>query len=115
MPATHPRLAEGERAADVFVLTSIWEARALVVQEAMAAGAPVVATDTGGLPDLVQGVGALVPVGDAAAVAAAVAHYLSDPAARHTASVAGRKRAASWDDGKATASRWREWYSALLA
>ena len=34
------------RAADVFVLTSTWEARALVVQEAMAAGVPVVATDT---------------------------------------------------------------------
>ena len=53
------------RAADVFVLPSRWEARALVVQEAMAAGLPVVATDTGGLPDLVEGVGVLVPVGDA--------------------------------------------------
>ena len=38
--------------------------------------------------------------------------YLADPAARHTASVAGRERATSWADGEATASRWREWYSA---
>jgi glycosyltransferase involved in cell wall biosynthesis len=101
------------RAAEVFVLTSHWEARALVVQEAMAAGVPVVATDTGGLRDLVAGVGSLVSVGDPSAVAAAVERYVSDPAARHTASVAGRERATSWDDGKATASRWHEWYSAL--
>lgn len=102
------------RAAEVFVLPSLWEARALVVQEAMAAGVPVVATDTGGLKDLVAGVGTLVPVGDPAAVAAAVERYLADPAARHTASVAGRELARSWDDGKATASRWHEWYSAML-
>ena len=103
------------RAADVFVLVSTWEARALVVQEAMAAGVPVVATDTGGLRDLVDGVGVLVPVGDATAAAAAVQAFLTDPAARHTASVEGRARATSWDDGTATASRWREWYSDLLA
>jgi glycosyltransferase involved in cell wall biosynthesis len=102
------------RAADVFVLPSLWEARALVVQEAMAAGVPVVATDTGGLRDLVEGVGTLVPVGDAAAVADAVGTYLREPATRHTASVKGRERAASWDDGAATARRWQQWYSALL-
>ncbi|GAB3445255.1 glycosyltransferase family 4 protein [Phycicoccus ginsengisoli] len=102
------------RAAEVFVLTSRWEARALVVQEAMAAGVPVVATDTGGLRDLVEGVGTLVPVGDAAAVAGAVTAYLTDPEARSAASAAGRVRAASWDDGEQTARRWREWYRALL-
>jgi glycosyltransferase involved in cell wall biosynthesis len=101
------------RAAEVFALPSRWEARALVVQEAMAAGAPVVATDTGGLRDLVEGVGALVPVGDEAALAAAVVRYLADPGARHTGSMAGRERATSWDDGKATARRWHEWYAAL--
>jgi glycosyltransferase involved in cell wall biosynthesis len=102
------------RAADVFVLTSHWEARALVVQEAMAAGLPVVATDTGGLRDLVGGVGALVPPADAQGVADAVARYVRDPAVRHTAAAAGRERAASWDDGTATARRWREWYAGLL-
>lgn len=100
-------------AADVFVLPSRWEARALVVQEALAAGLPVVATDTGGLPDLVEGVGALVPVGDPTRLAEAVEGFLRDPAARHTASARGRERAASWDDSKATARRWHEWYSAL--
>lgn len=98
------------RAADVFVLTSTWEARALVVQEAMAAGVPVVATATGGLPDLVEGVGSLVPVGHAALAADAVATYLQDEAARHTASVKGRERAATWADDAATARRWQQWY-----
>ncbi|SDP06437.1 Glycosyltransferase involved in cell wall bisynthesis [Pedococcus dokdonensis] len=102
------------RAADVFVLPSLWEARALVVQEAMAAGVPVVATDTGGLPDLVEGVGTLVPVRDPSRLADAVDQFLRDPAARLTASKQGRERAASWDDGKATASRWHEWYSGML-
>ena len=46
---------------DVFALASAWEARALVVQEAFAAGLPVVATDVGGLTDLVEGAGVLVP------------------------------------------------------
>jgi hypothetical protein len=44
---------------------------------------------------------------------AAVETFLRDAAARHTAAVAGRERATSWDDGEATARRWREWYSAL--
>jgi len=103
------------RAADVFVLTSHWEARALVVQEAMAAGVPVVAREVGGLPDLLQGVGTLVPAaGPASSYAHAVARYLREPATRHTAVLAGRERAATWDDEEATARRWREWYSALL-
>ncbi|NNM44697.1 glycosyltransferase family 4 protein [Knoellia koreensis] len=102
------------RAADVFVLTSTWEARALVVQEAMAAGVPVVATDTGGLHDLVEGVGTLVPVGDADAVSRAVESYLGDAGARHTDTKAARERAETWGDDEATARRWQEWYRGLL-
>ncbi|WP_406831125.1 glycosyltransferase family 4 protein [Pedococcus sp. KACC 23699] len=101
------------RAAEVFVLPSRWEARALVVQEAMAAGLPVVAADTGGLHDLVDGAGVLVPVGDAPGFARAVESVLGDPERRGRLSQQGRERATSWDDGLATARRWREWYSAL--
>jgi glycosyltransferase involved in cell wall biosynthesis len=100
-------------AADVFVLTSLWEARALVVQEAMAAGTPVVATDTGGLHDLVADAGVLVPVRDAAALAGAVERVLTDSELRGRLSARGREAAASWDDGVTSASRWREWYASL--
>ncbi len=103
------------RAAEVFVLPSQWEARALVVQEAMAAGVPVVTSDTGGLHDLVEGAGVLVEVGDAPGFAAAVDAIRSDDERRGQLSRQGRERAASWEDGLATARRWREWYSALLA
>lgn len=99
------------QAAEVFALTSTWEARALVVQEAMAAGVPVVSTDTGGLRDLVDGVGALVPVGDAFAVGAAVRRLLTDTKAREAAAAAGRERAKGWADGEATARWWQATYA----
>ncbi len=103
-------------AADVFVLTSTWEARALVVQEAMAAAVPVVASDAGGLPDLLRRpdgtpVGILVPVGDAAGFADAVSSLLADPGARETLGSAGRDAARSWPDGEESARRWWQWYT----
>ena len=51
--------------------------------EAMAAGRAVVCTSVGGVPDVVRpGTGVLVPSGDDAAFAAAVAALISDPARR---------------------------------
>jgi glycosyltransferase involved in cell wall biosynthesis len=70
-------------AADVFLLTSHWEARALVIQEAMQVGVPVVATAVGGIPEVcVDGVtGLLVPPDDPDALAVAIALTLTDEAA----------------------------------
>jgi glycosyltransferase involved in cell wall biosynthesis len=107
-------VSEWLRAADVFVLTSRWEARALVVQEAMAAGLPVVATRAGGLPALVDGAGSLVPVGDPAATAAEVDRLLGDRAERARLGAAARVVAASWASPAAEARRWVERYSATL-
>ena len=103
------------RAADVFVLTSRWEARALVVQEAMAAGLPVVVTRTGGLPGLVDGAGLLVPVGDPTATAAEVDRLLHDHAERARLGAAARTAAASWATPAAEARRWAERYSETLS
>jgi len=102
------------RAAEVFVLPSEWEARALVVQEAMAAGTPVVATDVGGLHDLVAGTGLLVIPGDPDAIAEATDRVLSDPGLRADLALRGRQVATALPDGRDTATRWLERYAETL-
>lgn len=83
-------------AADVLALSSVWEARALVVQEAMQVGLPVVATSVGGLPELVGSDGLLVPPGDPAAVAQAIEAVLDDPAGAAARAERAKRRADAW-------------------
>jgi len=83
-------------AADVFVLASRWEARALVIQEALRAGVPVVATAVGGLPDLVGAAALLAPYNDAPALATAIRRALTDTTLRATLHTAGPAQAATW-------------------
>lgn len=59
-------------AVDGFVLGSAWEGMPLVVGEAMAMEKPVVATDVGGVRELVGDAGVLVPAGDSEALAQAM-------------------------------------------
>jgi glycosyltransferase involved in cell wall biosynthesis len=69
-------------AASVVVLPSRWyENQPMVVLEALARGVPVVGSDLGGLPELVDpGVtGALVPAGAPEALAEALRPFLADP------------------------------------
>jgi glycosyltransferase involved in cell wall biosynthesis len=98
------------RAAEVFVLPSQWEARALVVQEAMAAGTAVVATDVGGLSDLVAGTGLVVPPGDPVAIATATDRLLVDPGLRDELAARGREHAKVLPNGSDTAEKWLAWY-----
>ena len=100
-------------AADVYVLTSRWEARALVVQEAMAAGLPVVATAVGGVPELVEDGALLVPAGDAVAVADAVRRLLDEPSLHAELSTRARAIAATWPDEDETARQVADVYRAL--
>lgn len=51
---THNELPDIMRAADIFVLPSITEGFPLTIVEAMAWGLPIVATDVGGIPELVE-------------------------------------------------------------
>ena len=71
-------------AADVFCLSSVWEAVPLAAQEAVLLGTPVVATDVGGLAELISDrvSGRLVPKGDARALAAALTEVLASDVER---------------------------------
>ncbi|AMR65715.1 glycosyltransferase [Aquipseudomonas alcaligenes] len=60
------------KAFDLFALSSDHEPFGMVLLEAMAAGVPVIGTDCGGGREVVQGVGELFPLGDAAALAGAL-------------------------------------------
>lgn len=98
-------------AADVFVLSSQWEARALVVQEAMRAAVPVVATKVGGLPELVGDAAILVPPNDASALARDIRRVLTDPALRDELRAAGPARAAEWPAYSDALAMARSWYA----
>lgn len=64
---------------DVFVLSSRFEGLPISILEAMRAGLPVVASDVGGVSELVDAeTGILVPQGDAAALADGLKRLLSD-------------------------------------
>jgi glycosyltransferase involved in cell wall biosynthesis len=72
------------RAADASVLSSSWENFPHTVVEALAVGTPVVATSVGGVPEVVSDGenGLLVPPGDPAALAAAIARLFDDESLR---------------------------------
>lgn len=103
-------IADLLEAADVFVLASQWEARALVVQEALRAGVPVVATAVGGLPQLVGDAALLVPWNDASALAEAVHRIETDVRLRERLATAGPVRAATWPTAGEALALARRWY-----
>jgi glycosyltransferase involved in cell wall biosynthesis len=79
-------------ATDVFLLTSRNEGTPVALIESLAAGVPAVATDVGGVRDVVDSseVGMLAPFGDADALADAVCVLLPDAQRRRTMGARGR-------------------------
>jgi glycosyltransferase involved in cell wall biosynthesis len=88
-------------AADVFVFPSLYEAVGIALLEAMACALPVVASRTGGIPEVVEdGVsGILVAPGDADDLARALIALERDPERRRRLGVAARARAEAFDVG----------------
>ena len=80
----HPRVGELLDAIDLFVLPSVTEGLPLALLEAMAAGKAVVATNVGGVPEVITSGtnGVLVPARDVPALAGAIQALTADPQRR---------------------------------
>jgi glycosyltransferase involved in cell wall biosynthesis len=105
-------VAAAMRRAWLLVVPSLWyENSPLVLQEARRARLPVLASDLGALPEVLdQGAGWLFPAGDAAALAERLAAFMADPAGLERA----RERVPPPLEFDATAGRTAECYSRVL-
>jgi glycosyltransferase involved in cell wall biosynthesis len=81
-------------AADVVAVPSRWEGQPLIVQEALRAGRPLVASRVGGIPDLTgEAAALLIPANDPVRLASALASVLDDPAQSDRLAAAALARA----------------------
>jgi glycosyltransferase involved in cell wall biosynthesis len=78
-----------------------------VIIEGMAAGKPIVATNGGGVPEIVAdgSTGILVPMGDAQAMADAICRILADPARAKEMGIQGRQRVENYFTVELTAGK----------
>ena len=78
---------------DLLVLTSLNEGTPVTVIEALATGVPVVASEVGGVPDVMthQETGLLVPSGDAEATAQGILQFLRAPERAQRLALAGQR------------------------
>jgi len=115
-PQPHHLLSTWYRAADLVLVPSRSESFGLVALEAAACGAPVVASDVGGLRTIVDDghTGFLVEPRDPGAFAVAIDKLLSDPALAASMGAAGAERADrfTWS---ITAARLRRLYTDLTS
>ncbi|MCU1509927.1 MAG: glycosyl transferase family 1 [Glaciihabitans sp.] len=127
---SQPELSAVLTAATTFVCPSVYEPLGIVNLEAMACGAPVVGTATGGIPEVVDdGVtGRLVPIEQmqdgtgtpldadrfVSDLAAALIEVVSDPVAARSMGESGRRRAEAEFGWDRIALRTKEIYASLL-
>jgi len=103
-------VAELMQSSDIFALPTISEAFGLVFTEAMASGLPVIAADSGGVPEIVLNgsTGYLSAPGAIDSLAEDLRLLLADEGRRETLGQAGRKRALSSFDPDRLAFEWVE-------
>ena len=103
-------------AADMVVHPTLADALPTALVHALAAGTPTVASDVGGVPEIVApGTGVLVPPGDRAALTDAVAAMASDPEGRRVMGKRARERFEEEFAGTDWARRLRALYEEIVA
>ena len=102
--------------AAIVVVPSLGEGFGMVALEAMERGRAVIASDVGGLPEIVDdGVtGLVVPRGDPAALAAAIGELAANPARAAAMGMAGRERALTEFSQERCTTRTAELYALAL-
>jgi glycosyltransferase involved in cell wall biosynthesis len=105
------------RAAAVSVIPSLEEGFGIPAAEAMGCEVAVVASDAGGLPEVVENgvTGIVVPRGDAKALAQAIGSLLADPQRRRVMGQAGRERALRLFDWDRSAQQFEEIYREIAS
>ena len=103
--------------ADLFLLPSEQESFGLTALEAMNCGVPVIATDVGGLPEVVVHgeTGFLFPVGDIAAMADKAVEIMGDAPARERLSAQARLRAVQHFDAARIIPQYEAYYRDLVS
>jgi glycosyltransferase involved in cell wall biosynthesis len=102
-------------AADAFVLSSAWEGMPLALGEAMAMEKPVVATDVGGVRELVGGAGIVVPARDSNALAKAMLQVMTRSMEERAAmGQAARERVYSKFNIETKADEWEALYRSVV-
>jgi glycosyltransferase involved in cell wall biosynthesis len=99
--------------ASIAVLPSREEAFPMFLVEAMAQGCAIVATDVGGVRELMGDAGVLVPADDADALGEALTRLISEPGRRAELSAAAVGRAAERFDAGPVGRQWAETYASL--
>src|SRR5215218_5080773 len=105
------------RAAALSVIPSLEEGFGIPAAEAMGCETPVVASDAGGLPEVVEHevTGLIVPRGDSSALAEAIGSLLADPVRRASMGRAGRERALRLFDWDRSAEQFEQIYASIGA
>jgi len=112
-----PNIVDFLSIADLLLLPSEMEAFGLAALEAMACEVPVIASRTGGLPEVVEdGVtGYLLPCGEIAAMAEAAIHLLRDDAQRREMGRRARERALAEFSSERIIPMYEAYYREVLA
>jgi glycosyltransferase involved in cell wall biosynthesis len=113
---TDERIVELYAECELAIVPSLYEGFSLPAIEAMASGAPLLATTGGALPEVVgdEGAARLVPPNDPGALSTAILELLADPEARRKLSENGRKRVLQRYTWRRTAEGSLEEYRELL-
>lgn len=108
-PRPHGEVLRLMQSCDVFVLPAIVEGRALVQQEAMASGLPVIATKNAGADDVIvdDETGFLVPIRSPESIAEKISWCAANRSLVHGMGIAARKRAAEFT--------WRAYGASIVA